>query len=423
MSKHPAIRISRRDILFENADYLAVDKRSGWAVHPTVDRSRPNLVDALTSFLKHRDSAPPPILALHHRLDVWTSGVVLFARSERANPVLTALFRDRQVAKTYQAICVGTPPAQEGELVDFLQKRVVDRVERMVKVNSGGQKAITRYQVLSQEDDRFHVSFQPVTGRMHQLRVQSALAGFPILGDPLYGDAAQNRRHGLSAQLLHASRLAFRDPLADVDIDIRSPTPPAFLELGRPRAETRPRYVLFHKPYGVLSQFTATGDDEVTLAAYGLPEGLYPVGRLDKDSEGLLLLTNDGGGAHRLAHPTHRTGKTYWVQVENIPTQAALDQLARGVTLRDGPTRPCLARLLPEPVAVPPRTPPIRVRQAIPTAWLEITITEGKNRQVRRMTAAIGHPTLRLLRVRIDTFTLDGLAPGTWVDVTDRAGD
>src|SRR5436190_777506 len=128
MSKHLAIRISRRDILFENADYLAVAKRSGWPVHATVDRSRPNLVDALTSFLKHRDGATPPTLALHHRLDVWTSGVVLFARSERANPVLAALFRDRKVSKTYQAICVGAPPAREGELVDFLQKRVVDRV-------------------------------------------------------------------------------------------------------------------------------------------------------------------------------------------------------------------------------------------------------------------------------------------------------
>lgn len=418
MGKHLAIRLSRRDILFENADYLAVAKRSGWPVHPTVDRSRPNLLDALTSFLKHRDAAPSPTLALHHRLDVWTSGVVLFARSERANPVLTALFRDRKVSKTYEAICVGTPPAPEGELIDFLQKRVVERVERMVKVTSGGQKAITRYQVLAQEDDRLHVSFQPVTGRMHQLRVQAALAGFPILGDPLYGDARQNRKYGLSAQLLHASRLLFRDPFDDVDIDIRSPTPSTFLELGRPPAERAPpRYVLFHKPYGVLSQFTATSPDEVTLAAYAIPEGLYPVGRLDKDSEGLLLLTNDGGGAHRLAHPKHHTEKTYWVQVENVPSQRALDELARGVALHDGTTRPAVVRRLPAPVAVPARTPPIRMRQAIPTAWLEITISEGKNRQVRRMTAAVGHPTLRLLRVRIGSFALDGLAPGEWVDV------
>jgi 23S rRNA pseudouridine2457 synthase len=418
MSKHLAIRISRRDILFENADYLAVAKRSGWPVHATVDRSRPNLVDALTSFLRHRDAAPPPTLALHHRLDVWTSGVVLFARSERANPVLSALFRDRKVSKTYQAICVGAPPGQEGELVDFLQKRVVDRVERMVKVTSGGQKAITRYQVLAQEEDRFHVSFQPVTGRMHQLRVQSALAGFPILGDPLYGDAGQNRKYGLSAQLLHASQLVFQDPFDGVEIDIRAPTPPAFEDLGRPRAETDPRFVLFHKPYGVLSQFTSTSADELTLAAYGIPEGLYPVGRLDKDSEGLLLLTNDGAAKNRLAHPDHHTEKTYWVQVENIPPSRALEELARGVTLRDGRTRPCKVRLLPEPVAVPARTPPIRVRQSIPTAWLEITISEGKNRQVRRMTAAVGHPTLRLVRVRIASFTLEGLSPGAWIEVT-----
>jgi pseudouridine synthase/RluA family pseudouridine synthase len=419
MKRHLAIRVSLRDLLFENADYLAINKRSGWPVHPTPDRSRPNLFDAVKSFLANRDGSEP-YLALHHRLDVWTSGVVLFARSSRANPVLADLFRNRTASKLYEAICVGAPPPR-GELVDFLQKRVVDRIERMVVVRSGGQKAITGYQVIAQLGELCHVSFELVTGRMHQIRVQSALAGFPILGDPLYGDAERNRLFGVSAQLLHANRFTFHDPLSGAEIDIRAPAPEAFFDVVRPRAATRaapgPRYVLFHKPFGVLSQFTATTAGERTLAGFGLPEGLYPVGRLDKDSEGLLLLTDDGAARHRLAHPKHHKAKTYWVQVENIPTDDALQELEGGVVLRDGTTRPCRARRLPDPVQLPERDPPIRVRQRIPTCWLEITITEGKNRQVRRMTAAIGHPTLRLVRVSIDAYSLDGLAPGQWVEV------
>ena len=167
--------------------------------------------------------------------------------------------------------------------------------------------------------------------------------------------------------------------------------------------------VAFWKPYGVVTQFS--GPD--SLSGFGLPKGVYPCGRLDKDSEGLLILTDDGALQHRLTDPKFAHPRTYWAQVERVPDAAALAALAKGPVLADGPTRPCAARLIGEP-ALPPRTPPIRYRKNVPTAWLELTLTEGRNRQVRRMTAAVGHPTLRLVRAKIGGLTLEGLAPGTW---------
>ncbi|MGV8804483.1 MAG: pseudouridine synthase [Polaromonas sp.] len=175
----------------------------------------------------------------------------------------------------------------------------------------------------------------------------------------------------------------------------------------------RSSLILFNKPYGVLSQFTPEGRWRGLKDFIAIP-GVYVAGRLDADSEGLLLLTNDGQLQARIADPRFKMEKTYWVQVEGQPDEAALEALRRGVQLNDGPTRPASARLLAKPPAVWHREPPIRVRAAIPTAWLELGIREGRNRQVRRMTAAVGFPTLRLIRAAVGPYALDGLAPGSW---------
>jgi 23S rRNA pseudouridine2457 synthase len=176
------------------------------------------------------------------------------------------------------------------------------------------------------------------------------------------------------------------------------------------------RVILFHKPYGVLSQFT-DHDGHHGLSGFGLPPGVYAAGRLDRDSEGLLLLTDDGSLQRRLTDPRFGHPRTYWAQVEGLVTPEALRSLARGVRLSDGPTRPCRARLLEPAPELPPREPPIRYRKSVPTAWIELVLTEGRNRQVRRMTAAVGLPTLRLVRSGIGRFSLAGLAPGTWRQV------
>ena len=172
--------------------------------------------------------------------------------------------------------------------------------------------------------------------------------------------------------------------------------------------------VAFNKPYGVLCQFTdRSTPPRPTLAGFGLPAGVYPAGRLDFDSEGLLLLTDEGPLAHRLTDPRHKQAKTYCVQVEGDPGDAALQALRDGVQLNDGITLPAGARRI-EPPAFWPRDPPVRVRKTVPDAWLELVLREGRNRQVRRMTAAVGLPTLRLVRAAIGEWRLDGLAPGQW---------
>ena len=176
-----------------------------------------------------------------------------------------------------------------------------------------------------------------------------------------------------------------------------------------------PRLIAFNKPYGVLCQFTADGS-RPTLANFIRVPDVYPAGRLDTDSEGLLLLTNMGTWQNAIAHPTRKTAKTYWAQVEDEPDDAALARLTAPINLGDFVTAPCAAKRIDEPASLWPRNPPIRQRTAIPTAWLEITITEGKNRQIRRMTAAVGHPTLRLIRAAIGPYALSGIATGDWIE-------
>jgi 23S rRNA pseudouridine2457 synthase len=172
--------------------------------------------------------------------------------------------------------------------------------------------------------------------------------------------------------------------------------------------------IAFNKPYGVLSQFTGDGSANRTLAEFGFPPRVYPIGRLDADSEGLLLLSDEPALNALLLHPRRRHCRVYWVQVEGIPRPEDVRQLSRGVVVQGRKTLPCQATLLQPPPDLPPRTPPIRFRKSVPDGWIALELVEGKNRQVRRMTAAVGLPTLRLVRVRIGDFEPNDLPPGTW---------
>lgn len=408
------IRLGSKDILFEDDHYIAVNKKRGWPVHSTLDKSRSNLFDALKSYLKHRDSQDV-YLALHHRIDLHTSGIVIFAKSKAANPILSDIFKERKAKKIYLGLCFGVAEKKEGTLSDFFKKTKVGKKEKMLPVRSGGVKMITGYRVLESNEELSLVEFDLITGRTHQIRAHSDHYGFPLVGDLLYGDEKKNRQYQIEGQLLHAHKFSFFDPLSSKEISISAPAPfdLSLKDFGdNIKEESKKahdkRYVIFNKPYNVLCQFTKQCEDESSLADFSLPKEVYPAGRLDKDSEGLLLLTNDGDLINKIASPKFHKEKTYWVQVERIPSTNSLKELASGVTIKGGyKTRPCRVKILDAP-SIAQRNPPIRERKNVPTCWLEIVITEGRNRQVRRMTAKIGHPTLRLIRVGIGKLRMDG---------------
>jgi 23S rRNA pseudouridine2457 synthase len=178
--------------------------------------------------------------------------------------------------------------------------------------------------------------------------------------------------------------------------------------------------IAFNKPYGVLSQFTPDGSRNRTLAEFGFPERVYPIGRLDADSEGLLLLGDEAQLNQRLLHPRHAHEREYWAQVERIPTPKAMSGLGGSLVVQGRELLPCRAWMLDPQPLIPPRDPPIRFRKTVPTCWIGLELIEGKNRQVRRMTAAVGHPTLRLMRVRIGAFRLGALAAGTWRELNEQ---
>jgi 23S rRNA pseudouridine2457 synthase len=182
------------------------------------------------------------------------------------------------------------------------------------------------------------------------------------------------------------------------------------------------RLILFNKPYGVLCQFSPSPGRQ-TLKDFVPVTAVYPAGRLDADSEGLVVLTDDGRLQHRISDPRHKLTKTYWVQVDGVPTPEALALLASGINLGDFVTRPARARLAPEPGWLWPRQPPVRYRKSIPTAWVELALTEGKNRQIRRMTAAVGYPTLRLIRYSTGAWSVAGLASGEWRELSLPAAE
>ncbi len=402
MPTKPTIRIGLRDILFENQHFIAINKKRGWLVHATLDKSRTNVFDSLRSYLKVRDGVEQ-YLGLLHRLDIGTTGVLLFTKTKTANKILSQQFHQRTVEKIYRAVCVGRPKNLEGEISNFLAPVKHGKVEKMSPVVRKGKKAITRYKVISTDEKTTHVEFAILTGRRHQIRSHAATLGIPIVGDPLYGC----RQFDVPIRL-HAFALTFVGTEGQT-ITINAALPTDFFKLEQPTVVTST--YLFNKPFGVHCQFTAKNPEDKTLADFNLPEGIYPVGRLDKDSEGLVILSNDKR-ITLLSDKTANVYKTYVVQVENIAQLNQIKKLEDGVFVKGKTTLPAKVEAIPEPKWLWKRTPPIRKRVAIPTSWLKISIREGRNRQVRRMCAAVGLPVLRLIRIQIGNYELEKLPIG-----------
>lgn len=411
MKKRLKIRLSENDIIFEDDNYIALNKKAGWPVHKTLDPMRDNCTDALKSYLKFREDGKSPYLVLVHRLDVETAGILLFAKSKEANKYLQDLFSSHQadkIDKRYLAICSGRPKTDEGTIENFIKGQREGRKEKMVVVSSGGKKAITNYWVKDFKNDYSLIEFQILTGRKHQIRLHAKSIGHPIFGDPIYSNSKEQ-----DGQRLCAYKLSFFDKFSNqkIDLEIR----PVFdLDNFRTKISDEFKYIIFNKPYNVLCQFGKDHKDQLSLIDYNLPKELYPVGRLDKDSEGLLILTNDGKYKDRMANAKSKVEKTYLVQVDGDITNEAIEELKKGVVIKDNyKTKPAKVKKIESNlVKVEQRDPPVRFRKNIPTSWIEVRISEGKNRQVRRMCAAVGFPTLRLIRTAIGNIKLGELKFG-----------
>lgn len=334
------IRLSVKDILFEDENYIAVNKKAAW--------SPSNLLHALKSYIKQRDKLnAPPYLDPFQALEGDASGVNVFVKTKLVIQKCT---------RVYQAICA----------------------------------------------KNFEQNFKRITSNKTHSIVE--LKQIPV---------------NFKYQAIHCCKVEFLEPLNGRVISINCPTP-FTLENFSEQKKSKIQTILFHKPYNVLCQFTKQTEAEVCLSDFNLPKDIYPAGRLDKDSEGLLLLTNDGDLINKMANPKFEKEKTYLAQVENIPSKESLIKLSKGVLIENYKTKPCKVRIIEDanlPAIIGPRNPPIRQRASIPTCWLEIKITEGKNRQVRKMTAHINHPTLRLVRIAIGDYKLNSLNQGEFIIV------
>ncbi|MFG1483326.1 pseudouridine synthase [Halobacteriovorax sp. HFRX-2_2] len=412
MKKRIKIRLSANDIVFEDDNYIALNKKAGWPVHKTLDRFRDNCTDALSSFLKNRSDGKDQYLVLAHRLDVETSGILLFAKNKEANKYLQELFSShdpQKIRKSYLAICSGVFTQQEARIENFLKANRVGRIEKMIVVNSGGKKAITDYKVIDTDKQYSLVEFTILTGRKHQIRAHAKEIGHPIYGDPIYSNSKDQ-----SGQRLCAYKISFFDKFLQKEINLEI-TPPFKLENFKEVASNgEHQYIIFNKPYDVLCQFGKDHKDQLSLIDYKLPKEVYPVGRLDKDSEGLLILTNDGKYKNQMANADSKVEKTYLVQVDGDITPEAIEELKRGVVIKGNyKTKPAKVKKLTN-FKIEDRIPPVRVRKTIPTSWIEVRISEGRNRQIRRMCAAVNFPTLRLIRVAIGDVKLGDLKIGEY---------
>jgi len=402
-------------ILYEDENYIIVDKPEHLPCDSTYDKGRAYLLGEVQKI------RPNLQISAHHRLDVDTSGAVVFSKTIYARKVLDDLFKRHEIHKCYEGLVWGdfsTAGAGKIEWQSFLKEDKIrsgkKTLDKMVSVKSGGKKAITFARSLQSSPWYSRVEFQILTGRKHQIRAQAAQAGFPLVGDHLYGGALEAVLEEKAEVLLHARELAFTDPLSGKEIKVNAPLPNRFQKWQELFSNFK--LILLNKPYAVLSQFSGESEN---LSQFQLPQDVYSIGRLDKDSEGMLLLTNHGGLKNALQSPSQHKSKVYWVLVEGQVNKQAVTALVAGVKLNDGMARAVSARILSAPqVEMYSSCREISSKRFPHTSWLEIVLDEGRNRQVRRMTAAVGLPTLRLLRIGFGSYFPNDLKAGAWRSLT-----